>query len=384
MSSTWKQLAGFLKYDGTPTDQDQRPSRIVTSVTPVGTTSRVTQASSNEVSFYDDSADVTGDTSLAEQSVNDDIPVSEGASSAQPVSISAGTSSRGRNRRMSQAMQDSISQRSFYGESGMHYMQAMRAVTSEEAEIMYAQEHDFHLGLQDRMRHPIAFHAEMMGDIMYFHQSMQQPDAGEFVKAVVKEVNGHIESNHWKLIKRDQVPEDVDVLPSVWSMRRKRNLTTNEITKLKARLNLHGGKQVYGMNYFETYAPVVTWFAIRLMLVAAIYLVLALRQVDFVQAYPQAPIEFDMYMELPQGIETRHGNSKDHVLQLLSNIYGQKQAGRVWNGYLIEKLRDIGFEQSLIDECVFYRGDVIFIVYVDDGIFVGADDNELTNVIREI
>jgi histone deacetylase 1/2 len=138
------------------------------------------------------------------------------------------------------------------------------------------------------------------------------------------------------------------------------------------------------MNYFETYAPVVTWFAIRLMLVMAIYSTLALRQVDFVQAYPQAPIEFDMYMDLPQGIETCHGNSKDHVLKLLSNIYGQKQVGRVWNGYLVEKLRDIGFEQSLIDECVFYRGDVIFIVYVDDGIFVGPDDNEITQVIREI
>jgi hypothetical protein len=128
-------------------------------------------------------------------------------------------------------------------------------------------------------------------------------------------------------------------------MRRKRNLTTNEITKHKARLNLHGGKQVFGMNYFETYAPVVTWFAIRLMLIIAIFLVLALRQVDFVQAYPQAPIEFDMYMDLPQGIETRHGNSKDHVLKLLSNIYGQKQAGRVWNGYLCEKLCDIGFHR---------------------------------------
>jgi hypothetical protein len=120
------------------------------------------------------------------------------------------------------------------------------------------------------------------------------------------------------------------------------------------------------------------------MLIIAIFLVLALRQVDFVQAYPQAPIEFDMYMDLPQGIETRHGNSKDHVLKLLSNIYGQKQAGRVWNGYLCEKLRDIGFQPSLIDDCVFYRGNVIFIVYVDDGIFIGADDDEITKAIREI
>jgi len=91
-----------------------------------------------------------------------------------------------------------------------------------------------------------------------------------------------------------------------------------------------------------------------------------------------------MYMELPKGIETHHGTSKDHVLMLLSNLYGQKQAGRVWNSHLVEKLRSIGFQPSLIDECVFFRDDVIFIVYVDDGIFLGPNDHALTNVICEI
>jgi hypothetical protein len=116
----------------------------------------------------------------------------------------------------------------------------------------------------------------------------------------------------------------------------------------------------------------------------AIMFELAMRQVDFIQAYPQAPIEFDMYMELPQGIETKTGNSKDHVLQLLSNLYGQKQAGRVWNQYLVDKLRNIGFEPSLIDECVFYKDDIIFIVYVDDGIFFGGDDMRITQVIKDL
>ena len=89
-------------------------------------------------------------------------------------------------------------------------------------------------------------------------------------------------------------------------------------------------------------------------------------------------------MELPQGIDTATGNSKDHVLKLLKNIYGQKQAGRVWNSHLVEKLASIGFHPSLIDDCVFYRGDVIFMVYVDDGIFVGSDDAQLQDIIKEI
>jgi hypothetical protein len=79
-------------------------------------------------------------------------------------------------------------------------------------------------------------------------------------------------------------------------------------------------------------------------------------------AYPQAPIEMDMYMEIPQGIHLKNSDSKDHVLKLLANLYGQKQAGRVWNSYLVDKLFEIEFKQSLIDDCVFYCGDVIFIV----------------------
>ena len=84
------------------------------------------------------------------------------------------------------------------------------------------------------MRHPIAFYAEMMGDIMYYHQAMRQDDSHKFTDAVIKEVNGHVDMGNWKLIKRNEVPDPEYILPSVWAMRRKRNLTTNEITKYKA------------------------------------------------------------------------------------------------------------------------------------------------------
>ncbi len=89
-------------------------------------------------------------------------------------------------------------------------------------------------------------------------------------------------------------------------------------------------------------------------------------------------------MELPQGIQTKHGNSKEHVLKLEKNIYGQKQAGRVWNSFLVDKLTSIGFTMSQIDDCVFFRSDIIFMVYVDDGIFLGSDDLQLQEVIKEI
>ncbi len=89
-------------------------------------------------------------------------------------------------------------------------------------------------------------------------------------------------------------------------------------------------------------------------------------------------------MELPQGIQTAHGNSKDHVLKLEKSIYGQNQAGCVWNSFLVDKLMSLGFTPSLINYCVFFRDDIIFMVYVDDSIFLGNDDSRLQDAIKEI
>ncbi len=110
----------------------------------------------------------------------------------------------------------------------------------------------------------------MMGDIMYLHQALRQPDDKEFVEAAIMEVNGHINNKHWKLIPCTEVPECTEVVPSVWAMQRKQDLMTGRVTKHKARLNFHGGKQEFGTNYYETYTPVVIWFAFQLLIVFGI------------------------------------------------------------------------------------------------------------------
>ena len=96
----------------------------------------------------------------------------------------------------------------------------------------------------------------------------------------------------------------------------------------------HGDKQTCRINYFETYIPVLTWFAKRLLIIFAILLKWALKQVDFIMAYTQALIDMDVYMELPAGIETKHVDSKSHVLKFLKNYYCQKWADQVWNEFL--------------------------------------------------
>ncbi|KAL7525296.1 hypothetical protein ACHAWF_001294, partial [Thalassiosira exigua] len=168
-------------------------------------------------------------------------------------------------------------------------------------------------------------------------------------------------------------------------MRCKRDLVTNEIKKNKARLKVHGGKQTYGINYFETYAPIVTWFAIRLMIVFGITSSWTLKQIDFVMAYTLAPIECDLYMDLPHGILVKGASAKDYALKCLANVYGQKQGGRVWNKYLTAKLvNELGFVQSQVDQCMFYRGSTILICYIDDGIAMDINGKNLDSFVQEL
>eukprot|EP00957_Ditylum_brightwellii_P201193 15324526-Ditylum_brightwellii.AAC.1 len=81
----------------------------------------------------------------------------------------------------------------------------------------------------------------------------------------------------------------------------------------------------------------------------------ATRQVDFVMAYLQADIEFDLYTHLPHGWQISDGSRGTHVLKFLKNVYGQKQAGSVGYNHLKDGLLKIGSTQSAIDECVFYH-----------------------------
>ena len=84
---------------------------------------------------------------------------------------------------------------------------------------MEDQAHTEHLSIQDRMRHPVAFLAEMCGDIMYFAQAICLPDNQQFAEAIVKEINGREYNQNWRLIKRNEVPDSKPIQQSVWAMR---------------------------------------------------------------------------------------------------------------------------------------------------------------------
>ena len=75
---------------------------------------------------------------------------------------------------------------------------------------------------------------------MYCHEAINQPDTVKSAKAMIKEINEHVENGDWELVPRHTVPEGVNPVPSVWSIQQKRDLVMDEVMKYKACLNLHG------------------------------------------------------------------------------------------------------------------------------------------------
>ena len=112
------------------------------------------------------------------------------------------------------------------------------------------------------------------------------------------------------------------MLRAIWSFRIKKKPPDYE-KNYKARICADGSKQIEGINYTETYAPIVKWLSVRMLLTMSILHNLETLAMCFTQAHTQSPIDAEVHVHLPPGFET--GN--DEVLRLKKNLYGLKQGG---------------------------------------------------------
>ena len=230
----------------------------------------------------------------------------------------------------------------------------------------------------------LAFKTTADPDTMYLHEALRQPDRKEFIKAMEKEARDQMENGNYTIIPRSEVPAGATILPFVWQMKRKRDIKTGKIKKYKARLNVDGSRTKKGVHYEETYAPVAKWHSIRTLLTMALVHGWYTKQLDFVLAHPQAPAKHELYLKIPKGFEV-DGNTSDYVLKLNRNVYGQKDAGRVWNNYLVKKLTtELNFQQSDVDECAFYQGKTMYVLYTDDSILAGPDQKEIDQIVKDM
>jgi hypothetical protein len=210
--------------------------------------------------------------------------------------------------------------------------------------------------------HPLSFAMKTgMNETYTFHQAMKEDDSRDFVEAMIKELDDHHTRGHWKLINRSKIG-NAKTIKAIWSFKRKRR-PDGSLLKHKARLCAHGGMEVKGEHYWETYSPVVNWMSVRTMLIFAQIQQLHTRSIDFTLAFPQANVETTIYMEPPLGCSVPEG---DYVLLLIKNLYGLCDASKTWFEHLSKGLHEMGFKSSDIDPCIFHNKGITILVYVDD------------------
>jgi hypothetical protein len=168
----------------------------------------------------------------------------------------------------------------------------------------------------------LAYKASSDPDTMYLHQAMKETDAPHFMYAMAKEVQDQMNNGNFTVTPRSAVPEGATVLPSVWQMKRKRDIKTRQVKKWKARLNIDGSRMKEGVHYKETYAQVASWNSIRMLLTLSAVHGWHTKQIDYVLAYTQAPVKEELYMHIPKGFNIEGQDTKDFVLQIHPNIYG--------------------------------------------------------------
>ena len=86
-------------------------------------------------------------------------------------------------------------------------------------------------------------------------------------------------------------------------------------------------------------------------------------QINYVLDFTQEPIKMECYMKTPKDIEVQ--SDSEWLQKVKKTVYRQLKEGRVRNKLLVEKLTSsaVGFRKSKVDECVFYRGEIINILY---------------------
>ena len=97
----------------------------------------------------------------------------------------------------------------------------------------------------------------------------------------------------WSIVVRTL---DMNVLDSVWAYKIKR-FPDGSLQKLKARFCVKGFQQIEGIDYFETYSPVVSWLTVCLVFTIALLLKLQSIQVDYTAAFPQAPLTDNVFCQ---------------------------------------------------------------------------------------
>lgn len=240
-----------------------------------------------------------------------------------------------------------------------------------------------------RVRHQTKFYGvsnmcveSVTGEQITLGEALGGPEKEQWLQAMNNEMKSFSENDTWELVDR---PSSGTVVKNKWVFQRKYN-SENEV-RYRARLVAKGFTQVKGLDYNETFSPVVRYSTIRLLFALSVQLDLKINHLDVPTAFLNGYLNECVYMEIPEN--SNFVNCKNKVLKLKKAVYGLKQSAREWNKRVEVTLLNLGYKKSAYEPCLFtkYNGNFkIFIaLFVDDFfVFYNCDNtfNTLKNVLQ--
>jgi len=213
-----------------------------------------------------------------------------------------------------------------------------------------------------------------------YKQAMSSPDREKWKEACDDEYDSLMENGTWELVL---LPEGANLIGSRWVFKVKMDLN-NLPERFKARLVAQGYTQIYGEDYEDTFAPVISMKSFRLILALSVRLKLIVYQCDIVTAFLYGFVKQDLYMKQPEGY-VNPGKS-NYVCKLKRSLYGLKQSPMEWYTVLTEFMVLSGFKRAAPDQAVFIKhsdeGTLLIGVYVDDMV-VATDCNDLYDKFKK-
>jgi hypothetical protein len=206
-----------------------------------------------------------------------------------------------------------------------------------------------------------------------YQEALDSDNREEWLKAIADEMESHKEMGTWQIVDK---PKDRKVIGNRFVFKLKIN-ANGQIDKYKARLVAKGYSQKKGIDYDETFSPVVRIETLRYLISFALKKEWKIKHMDVVTAFLNGDLEEEVFMELPENVRNQFPGK---VALLKKSIYGLKQASRCWNQRFHNFVLNLGFKQSDADPCVYIKKDAngeicaIISLYVDDNFIFGEDD----------
>ena len=233
----------------------------------------------------------------------------------------------------------------------------------------------------DEYASPSAQHLALKAYQLAEPQSMEEALASglskEWKQAADAEYKSLMDNQTWDLV---ELPKGRKTIGSKWVFEVKHDCD-GKVERLKARLVAKGYAQQHGIDYDETFSPVVKFSSVRALIAFAVQNGMLLHQMDVVTAFLNCTLEEDIFMQQTDGY-VKEG-SVHLVCKLKKSLYGLKQSPRCWNKAFTDFMKSKEFTQSEADPCIYVRNidaPCIVAVYVDDLIIATKTEKDMQQV----